>query len=202
MQIENVQETAENSCKIFAYRRKELATEPLSDYLRDTLRQALGMVITIIGQYGSRVSAIHLGKMEVATYHNIDFHPRAALVLGRETVDIKPVSRPGMSRYQTYQLPISPSNQIIPVQNRIESEDFVFQIGVRKSHDNQVTFGVIEPIFRHLNTDKESEISVEVGSESGSGVFSVKGGLIGMTLGHISPDIMLATSIDHLLQLS
>ncbi|MEI8337888.1 MAG: hypothetical protein WCF92_01930 [bacterium] len=203
MQFENAEEEAtETPCQIFVYRRRELVKEPLSDYLQNTLYQALGIVVTILGQYNSRVSALHLGKLEVAAYHDLDFHPRAAIVLGKETVNVKAISRPGKSRYQTYQLPISPSSQIIPVQNQIKPEDFVFQVGVRKSRDNQVTFGVIEPLFHHLSTDKENEISIEVGSESGSGVFSEKGGLIGMTLGHISPDVMLATTVSHLLQLS
>lgn len=195
-------ETENKPLKLFIYRKRELVREPLSDYLGNVLGSALGMIVTIIGQYESRISGLHLGKEEIATYHDNAFEPKAALVLGDKEVRVKRVSRIGKSRYQTYILPVVPDNHIVPVQSQIKPEDFVYQVGVRNFRHNQVTFGVIERTSRYLKTEVEDEIEIEVGSESGSGVFTGEGKLLGMTLGQIYPDVMIATSIDHLLLIS
>jgi len=193
-------EEVEPQTKLFVYRKKELVREPLSDYLCETLHNALGMVVTIVGQYESRASGLHLGAFDVAAYHDPGFQPTVALVMDDQPVKIQRIGQRG--KYRTYRLPIRPNDEIVSVETKIRPEDAVFQIGVRNFRHRQVTYGVVEPLLLHLDTEEERDIQIDVCAESGSGVFTEKGGIIGMTLGKISPDIMVATSIDRLLMLS
>jgi len=152
--------------------------------------------MALVDRHNGFASAIHLGQHQIVGYHEDDFHPQEAVV-GTIRLPLTSVGAPTNSFYRTYEVPIAPHVGILPISTKVEPEDFVYQIGVCRNETGVISFGTVEPEYRHL--DRLDYSCIQTGSESGSALFTSEGKLLGMTLGHVSPEVMLATPITELL---
>lgn len=182
--------------KYFAYKRGREVLPVKTKSIEPVIHNTFRVVVTIVGKYNSMISGLHLGLYEVVSYHSTDFNPNGLVIGNAEPVSLKKIKE--CDRYHVYQTPIPPSSSVITVTEEFEVDDFIFQVGVRHAKPYVITVGVIERITKYVGLDHVLD-SVEDGSESGSGVFDYDGKLIGMTLGHLTPDVMVAQSISSLI---
>lgn len=177
---------------MFAYRRQAVVPPPYPQDMRKVFERILRLVVTIVGHHDAFVSGLHVGQERVASYHREYFHHREALI-GNTPVPITKVSHLE-DHHHRYELAVPPDSSLVAVDDgKPQASDFVFQVGVRSSVPNTISVGIIEPLSRYV--DHPDQVVVDTTSESGSGVFNAKGALIGMTLGVLAPDTMVAVSI-------
>jgi len=183
---------------VIVYKKRTVVSKPYSDYLSVIVSNACQVVMALVDRYNGFTSAIHLGHHQIIGYHTDDFHPHEAVV-GKIHLPLKSieVSKCKKDLYHTYEVPVAPHGGILQVATKIKNEDFVYQIGVRRNETEVISFGTVEPSGRHLDCLDHS--CIQTGSESGSALFTSEGKLLGMTLGHVSPEVMLATPITELL---
>lgn len=181
----------------FAYRREGRIEPPYPKDWAIPIARSLRVVISLLGNYGSAVSGIHLANRVVVTYHADDFHPVQACVGEQDGVPIKHARKKDL--YHTYELPTNPTNDIVQVGEMVEPDDIVFQIGFRDHARGVVTFGTMDRLTRHVSTVDSK--NVDTNCESGSGVFTLEGKLIGMTLGILAPQTMAGVTVGKLLDI-
>ncbi len=179
----------------FVYRRGDIVSDPKSKRLDDLIITVEKVVVAMVGNYETMVSGLHLGPSEIMSYHTKDFHPREALIANKIPVPVKEIRR--IEKHHTYHITVPPSSSItgLGVVEEIEPDDIVFQAGVRNHIPGVVTVGIVDRISKYFNNSNLDDSFIGDTSESGSGVFTQDGRLIGMTLGLISPQVMVAVSI-------
>lgn len=179
----------------FVYRRGDIVSDPNSKHLDKLVVNVEKVVVAMVGSYETMVSGLHLGPSEVMSYHTKDFHPKEALIANRIAVPIKEIRR--VEKHHTYHITVPPSSSItgLGVVEEIEPDDLVFQAGVRNHVPGVVTVGVVDRMSKYISDDHPNDSFIGDTSESGSGVFTQDGRLVGMTLGLISPQVMVAVSI-------
>lgn len=183
---------------MFVYRREAVVPPPYPPSLRTVFERAKRLVVTIKGEHDAFVSGIHLRQQHVASYHRDYFHPREALI-GETPVKIEKVSHL-REDHRLYEIAVPPDSSFISVgESTPPVDDFVFQIGVRNSVPSTISVGIIEPLSKYV--DRPNQISIDTTSESGSGVFYSNGYFLGMTMGKLSPDIMVGVPILDLLNM-
>jgi hypothetical protein len=179
----------------FVYKRGDIVSNPDSKHLDKLLVNIERVVVAMVGSYETMVSGLHLGPSEIMSYHANDFYPQEALIANRVTVPIKEIRR--VEKHHTYHIVVPPSSSItgLGVVDEVELDDLVFQAGVRNHMSGVVTVGVVDRMSKYINDDHPRDSFIKDTSESGSGVFTQDGRLVGMTLGMLSPDVMVAVSI-------
>lgn len=179
----------------FVYKRGDIVSDPNSKHLDRLIVNMEKVVVSMVGNYETLVSGLHLGPSEVMSYHSKDFHPKEALIANRVAVPIREIRK--VEKYHTYYITVPPSSSItgLGVVEEIEPDDLVFQAGVRNHIPGVVTVGVVDRMSKYINKDYPDDSFIGDTSESGSGVFTQDGRLVGMTLGLISPQVMVAVSI-------
>jgi hypothetical protein len=179
----------------FVYKRGDIVTDPKSKNLNVLSENINKIVVAMVGSYNAMVSGLHLGPSEIMSYHDENFNPKEALISNKVAVPIKEIRQ--LKKHHTYEVLVPPSSSIteVGVLNEIEQGDLVFQVGVRDHVPGAVTVGVVDRMNKYINNDHPDESFIGDTSESGSGVFTQDGKLIGMTLGFISPKVMVAVSI-------
>jgi len=179
----------------FVYKRGDIVSDPNSKHLDNLVVSMEKVVVAMVGSYEAMVSGLHLGPSEVMSYHAKDFHPKEALIANRVAVPIKEIR--SVEKHHTYHVIVPPSSSVtgLGVVDEIKFDDIVFQAGVRNNTPGVVTVGVVDRMSKYINEDHPSDSFIKDTSESGSGVFTQDGKLVGMTLGILSPDVMVAVSI-------
>lgn len=179
----------------FVYRREDIVSDPNAKHLDRLAINVEKVVVAMVGNYNTMVSGLHLGSSEIMSYHAKDFHPKEALIANRVAVPIKEIRR--VEKHHTYHVIVPPSSSVtgLGVVDEIKFDDIVFQAGVRNHVPGVVTVGVVDRMSKYINDDHPSDSFIKDTSESGSGVFTQDGRLVGMTLGILSPDVMVAVSI-------
>ncbi len=179
----------------FVYQRGDIVVDPKSKNLEVLASNMDKVVVVMVGNYNAMVSGLHLGLSEIMSYHAKDFHPKEALIGNKVGVPVKELRH--AEKHYTYQVAVPPSSSVtgLGVVEGIEQGDLVFQVGVRDHLPGTVSVGVVDRMSKYLNDDHPRDSFIGDTSESGSGVFTQDGRLVGMTLGILSPDVMVAVSI-------
>lgn len=183
--------------RYFVYKHGDIVTNPNIKQLEKVQESMIRVVVAIIGKYNAMVSGLHLGLSEVMSYHSEDFHPKEALIGRSVSVPVKVLRH--YQKHHTYQTLTPPSSSIIGIADEIDDGDLVFQVGVRNHLPGIITIGVVDKISKYVDIQNLDDSLISDTSESGSGVFTYDGKLIGMTLGIISPEVMIAISIDSII---
>jgi hypothetical protein len=183
----------------FAYRRGDIVSDVSSGSLKNLSENIPKVVVAIIGKYDSMISGLHLGFSRVRTYHSDDFHPTDALIGNTVPVPVKKICH--FEKHHTYETLTPPSSSLVPVSDLVENGDLVFQIGVRNHTPGIISAGVVDRLSRYCDENKVIDLCSTNTSESGSGVFTLDGKLLGMTLGVISPNVMVAINVEGIISI-
>jgi len=181
----------------FAYRRGDIITAPNTKNLEKLTENMVKVVVAIVGNYNSMASGLNLGLSEIMAYHSKEFHPKEALIGDKVSVPIKEIRR--ISKHYTYETLTQLNKSIIGITDKIEPDDLVFQVGVRENLPSTISFGVVDRINKYVEESRLDDFFINDTSESGSGVFTQDGKLLGMTLGVLSPQVMVASSISSII---